>query len=137
MGTRADFYIRKDDKMEWLGSIAWDGYPEGISDEILKSDNEERYRNSVVDMLNKRDDSTLPNQGWPWPWEDSRTTDFSYIYENDKVMASCFGYKLFDPLVGMAEDREDDVKMNDYFPDMTDVKNVAHGSRSGCIVIGL
>ena len=30
MGTRADFYIGKGTDAEWLGSIAWNGYPDGI-----------------------------------------------------------------------------------------------------------
>lgn len=37
MGTRADFYIRnrkeEETVMEYLGSVAWDGYPEGFSDQ--------------------------------------------------------------------------------------------------------
>jgi hypothetical protein len=30
MGTRADFYVGRGGQAEWLGSIAWDGYPSGI-----------------------------------------------------------------------------------------------------------
>ena len=27
MGTRADFYVGRGDAAEWIGSIAYDGYP--------------------------------------------------------------------------------------------------------------
>lgn len=40
MGTRADFYVRKDSQMEYLGSIAWDGYPSGIDEAVLRSTDE-------------------------------------------------------------------------------------------------
>ncbi len=30
MGTRADFYTRTGDRLEWLGSIAWDGHPSSL-----------------------------------------------------------------------------------------------------------
>jgi hypothetical protein len=30
MGTRADFYIGRGTEAEWLGSVAWDGYPGGV-----------------------------------------------------------------------------------------------------------
>jgi hypothetical protein len=50
-------------------------------------------------------DATRPEDGWPWPWEDSRTTDYAYAFDNGKVWASCFGYAWFDPL---EEEPEDD-----------------------------
>jgi hypothetical protein len=37
MGTRADFYIGCGRDSEWIGSIAWDGYPDGLSDLLKKS----------------------------------------------------------------------------------------------------
>jgi hypothetical protein len=30
MGTRADFYVGRGETAEYLGSIAWDGYPDGL-----------------------------------------------------------------------------------------------------------
>jgi hypothetical protein len=29
MGTRADFYVGRGKDAEWLGSVAFDGYPSG------------------------------------------------------------------------------------------------------------
>ena len=40
MGTRADFYVGKGKDSEWLGSIAWDWYPDGIPDNILDAESE-------------------------------------------------------------------------------------------------
>lgn len=65
MGTRADFYVAKKENpenMEWLGSIAWDGY---AIDEVESAKNEEEYRNLLDNFLKNRDDSTFPEMGWP------------------------------------------------------------------------
>lgn len=139
MGTRADFYIRNENvepKMQWLGSIAWDGYE---VDGVETATTEQEFREKLSAFFSKRDDVTLPEQGWPWPWNDSRTTDYSWIFENGKVMASIFGYPLFDPLVEQDDDEDDsndEQKLVGYFPDMTDIKNVTFGKGSGIIVIG-
>jgi hypothetical protein len=142
MGTRADFYIRNENsepKMKWLGSIGYDGYPEGIDGEVLKAQTEEEYELRVDAFLKADESATHPNDGWPWPWNDSRTTDYSYIFENGKVMASNFGYPLFDPLVAPNEEDDDDddeSKMGGYFPDMSAIKNVQFGGKkSGLIVV--
>ena len=31
MGTRADLYIGRGTDAEWIGSVAWDGYPSGLA----------------------------------------------------------------------------------------------------------
>lgn len=138
MGTKADFYIRKDKQMQWLASIGWDGHPESIDNPVLKATTEEEFKNQITEFIKDRDDYTLPESGWPWPWNDSRTTDYSYIFENGKVMASCFGNTLFDPLISNEEDEEEDCKkLENYFPNMKDKMNVAYGKNSGLIVISL
>lgn len=132
MGTRADFYVRKDTgDMEWLGSIALDGNPAGIDTQVLDADREEAFKYQVAKFI-EREDGTNPYMGWPWPWDDSRTTDYAYIFENGKVMASYFGGSLFDPLE--PDDEEGESKLKNYFPDMKDVKNVTFGQRSGLII---
>jgi hypothetical protein len=141
MGTRADFYIGKGKDAEWIGSIAWDGYPEGIDKSILQAHDESYYR-QVVDMfLKQRDDSTFPLDGWPWPWEDSRTTDYSYAFDKNKVYASCFGHEWFDPLDPPEPENEDDEpeisgeKIE--FPDMSKEANPTLGKRSGLMIFGV
>ena len=95
MGTRADFYVGRGEQAEWLGSIAYNGFPRAkgsrVPDTILDSGTEADYRRAVAEFLAGREDSTLPDEGWPWPWKNSRSTDFSYAYEADQVWVSLFG----------------------------------------------
>ena len=134
MGTRADFYIGRGLEAEWLGSIAWDGYSEGIPDDILNQGSEESYRKDVNQFISSREDGTLPEQGWPWPWEDSQTTDYSYAFENGQVHASCFGYNWFDPTEPEPEDSCDNEKdKTTIFPNMKDIQKVSLGDQSGVI----
>lgn len=134
MGTRADFYVKKDKQMEWIASKSFDGYPDGIDKKVLESKTEEQYRENLNFFFIDKDDVTLPEDGWPWPWNDSNTTDYSYIFENNKVMASNYGGKLFDPLIEEPEEDENKGEIPE-FPDMKDIKNVAFGKRSGMIIV--
>lgn len=134
MGTRADFYVRKNGQMTWLGSRGWDGYPGGIDKSVLEAKTQKAFKGNVKVFLKAHKDSTFPREGWPWPWKDSSTTDYAYIYENGKVMASCFGRELFDPLKGRDE-KESSQEIKDYFPDMTKRQNVQWGEKSGLIMI--
>jgi hypothetical protein len=132
MGTRADFYIGRGLESEWLGSIAWDGYPDGISNEILVSSTEEGYRDRVVSFLNARDDASLPKDGWPWPWEDSHTTDYAYAFD-EKVWATR-GRGWWPAIEQEPEDDPSDVRC--IFPNMKAKQNVTLGKQSGVIVLG-
>lgn len=128
MGTRADFYVDE----EWIGSIAWDGYEfaENRPNPIADATYEEDFRNEVSRMLVKRNDGTTPDLGWPWPWDDSRTTDLAYVFRNGKTEIYDFG-KLV-----IGEDGEtDDIKHD--FPNMKKIKNVTMGPRSGLLVVQL
>lgn len=138
MGTRADFYIRNENsepKMKWLGSVGMDGYPDGIDKEVLTSITDSEFETQVLCFLKNKRHSTMPEEGWPWPWDDSRTTDYSYVFENGKVLASCFGYPLFDPLKEERENDDTEDKLDGFFPDMTAIKNVQMGEKSGLIII--
>ena len=75
MGTRADFYVGGVE-MEWLGSIPFDGYPHGAPAGLVKATSEAEYRAGVEAVLQDR--GTRPSQGWPWPWNDSWTTDYGF-----------------------------------------------------------
>lgn len=143
MGTRADFYVGKGPEAEWLGSIAWDGYPSGVADNVFTPKIEKTYRKRVEAFLQTRDDTTLPADGWPWPWEDSCTTDYAYTFHNGKVYVSCFGarylpFKTFERVNAsetqcekwMEKDRKET------FPNMKDKQKTTFGRRSGLIVCG-
>lgn len=48
MGTRADFYVGRGEQAQWLGSIGWNGYPEGINKEVLIARDEGIFRAAVA-----------------------------------------------------------------------------------------
>lgn len=138
MGTRADFYVGRGDAAEWLGSIAWDGYPDGISDTVLDAMNEQDFRDAVESFLTSRNDATKPDMGWPWPWDTSATTDYAYAFDG-VVHASCFGGNWFDPRNEPDDEYDGRIVTGGHavFPNMSDRKNVQiGGSRSGVILIG-
>src|SRR6478736_9246390 len=92
MGTRADFYVGKGLTAEWIGSIAWDGYRDGIDSKLLKSQTEKQFRNRVKKFLVNRNDATYPEQGWPWPWDNSSITDCSYWFFDGVVWDIEYNY---------------------------------------------
>ena len=134
MGTRADFYVGRGLQAEWLGSIAWDGYPEGLPIDLFHQRDEADWRASVESFFQDREDVTRPAQGWPWPWPTSHTTDYSYAFDGGMVWACCFGHAWFDPNQKQPDDDSED-KLT-IFPDMTARQKVTMGKRSGVIVVG-
>jgi hypothetical protein len=132
MGTRADFYVDRGVDAEWIWSICYDGYPSGIADDVLRSTSEQEYRSAVSAFLKADDSATTPDKGWPWPWNDSGTTDYAYAFETGKVWASGFGHAWFDPL---KDEPEDEPTAKVPFPDMSSRKNVTFGPRSGLTII--
>lgn len=137
MGTRADFYVGRGERSEWLGSVAWDGLPSGFEPDFFRPFGVDAWRASVEQELASRDDATWPDQGWPWPWEDSGTTDYAYAFDDGKVYASCFGSRWFDPLEP-EPDHDDEEETKVLFPDMS-ARRVAAAPgtrRSGVIALG-
>lgn len=92
MGTRADFYVGIR-KLEWLGSIGYDGYEEGISKNVLEAKSIKAFKEALQKFFKRRDDVTTPELGWPWPWGNSDTTDYSYVFnpKRKKVFVHCYG----------------------------------------------
>jgi hypothetical protein len=133
MGTRCDFYVGRGQQAEWIGSYAFDGYPDGLTEGLLAAADIATYRDKVNEHLADGAAGTLPKDGWPWPWNDSRTTDYAYAFDGGKVWASCFGSEWFDPL----KERPEDLKKTAEFPDMEHLKNVASGKRSGMICVSV
>lgn len=88
MGTRADFYVGRGPDAEWLGSVTWDGYPDGFDTPFYRATSESQYRGAIMAVAKERNDWTSPEEGWPWPWETSRTSDYAYAYDDGKVYAA-------------------------------------------------
>ena len=135
MGTRADFYVGRGESAEWLGSIAWDGYPNGISEAVLKAKTAAAYRRHVEMFFGSRDDTTRPEWGWPWPWETSATTDYAYAFDKGRVYASCFGGKWY-VATSKRLNEDDNPRKVAVFPNMKARQAVTLGTRSGLVVIG-
>jgi hypothetical protein len=75
MGTRADFYIMRNNTLEWLGSMARDGNDIG---EVGNQTTEANYISHLTALLNGRDD--VFRDAFPWAWRDSRLTDYAYVF---------------------------------------------------------
>lgn len=84
MGTRADFYVGLDQKAEWLGSVAYDGNP-GNFPTVEKAKTETVFRAAVESILAQDENATVPEDGWPWPWKDSNTSDYAFAFHNGEV----------------------------------------------------
>ncbi len=136
MGTRADFYVGRGANAEWLGSIAWDGYPAGVDELVIQAMSERQYRAVLAKFAESRDDWTKPEDGWPWPWEDSGGTDYAYTWDGGpEVLASAYGQGWWAARGDEPEYDEDDAANAAVFPDMKERQNVTFGKRSGLIVL--
>ncbi len=149
MGTRADFYVGRGTQAEWLGSIAWDGHPASVfeDDNVMPTlaVEESQWRAWVAQFLQDRDDATLPADGWPWPWDDSGTTDYAYAWDGGVVYASGFGHGWFavdsaKDCFGEPDEDDDDYVATEHatFPRMDTGKYApAVSQRSGVILFGV
>lgn len=147
MGTRADFYVGTGKEAQWLGSIAFDGYnidqaheptrdnPDPYTQRcwnVKAAKTEDEFRKAVADFLAADSSGTKPEEGWPWPWDDSRTTDYAYCFDGTKTKSFSFGR----PIPDDGSDISDNTPQSE-FPDMKDVKNVTLGRRSGLVILGV
>ena len=146
MGTRADFYVGKGKGAEWIGSIAWDGYRDGIPPQILQCQSEEAFRHAVTEFLAGREDKTLPEQGWPWPWEDSSITDCSYWFFEGRCWDAQGSPERYVPADEPSTQDDDGDLYRKWlegheviqFPDMSRMKQREKlGAHSGIMVIGV
>lgn len=88
MGTRADFYVGSNDRRaRWVGSVAYDGDPMNFRF-LLKCRTAREFRAALTAEFRTRDDATFAKDGWPWPWDDSNTTDYAYRFSRGNVWVS-------------------------------------------------
>ncbi len=123
MSTKADFYVGRGPHAEWVGSLRWDGDPDGVHEQVLSATTEAEFRGSLRRFLHARgEDATLPEQGWPWLWPTSATTDYAYAFDDGQVFVSVAGRAWIPisawPTVRPYLDARDRVSRAE-FPDMT------------------
>jgi hypothetical protein len=134
MANKADFYIGRGPMAEWVGSIQWDGYRDGLPRTVLEAETEEEYRAAVASFLKGRADSVTPEKGWPWPWEDSRGTNYAYAFDEGEVWGSCHGSSWWK--ARKKEPEHTSLKRGiARFPDMSLVKKMTSSPDGGGILI--
>ena len=96
MGTRAQFFIGNPSDVstrQWLGCVAWDGYPDGDCGEaLLGASTLNDFVAGVEKIAAKRDDFTNPTErSFPFPWKDDLyLTDVTYAFFDGRVQVTCF-----------------------------------------------
>jgi len=135
MGTRADFYIGRGRDAKWIGSIALDGYPGGIDEDILTATEKDIFAALVAGVIAKRNDGTTPEMGWPWPWETSATTNYAYAFDGDKVWGSYFGGTWFEAAIEQGGDEEPESEVEAVVFPRFDTGKATLGPRSGLLIL--
>lgn len=159
MGTRCDFYVMdKKNKLNWVGSYGWDGYPDGNPKgmKLHKVTTEEDYKKKVITFLEDSEGYITGRDGWPWPWDNSGTSDHYYFFYDGAVWCGDlyigegeYTIKLKDFLDNIDEfgDHDDcdeevekkaqEMSFKDKYklPDMSKVKDVDLGRSSGVMIL--
>lgn len=147
MSTRADFYIGMGKDATWLGSVGMDGDPKSIAEELSFTAqttiaDEDDWVESVAVVFRDHIEHTLPERGWPWPWDDSQTTDYAYTLFYGQVWVSNYGcrwmhledYLSKSPTIVQMLDNLPDA--TEVFPDMSKIKNVRLDSGNAPMIFG-
>lgn len=98
---KADFYVGMGRDALWVGSVSKSGEIWDMSIDILIQVNKTMYEELAVEYINFYDGIVANHVcQWPWPWADSKMTDYSYIFmpEYEKVFMSMEGGDLLDPI---------------------------------------
>ena len=102
MSTKADFYVGTGKDAEWIGTLLKNGSVYYIPMDILIQVNKTMFEEMVLELLSLKQ-SVIPDKGDKWihPWEDSRVTDYVYMFDNNKekvMMYQCGIDLLLDPV---------------------------------------
>jgi len=90
----------------------------------------------VAALIRSRSDGTKPEQGWPWPWDDSHTTDCAYAFDGGRVW-TCIDGSWFPAADGWPDgDAIRSASRDAVFLDMSERKRPTLGPRSGVVVFG-
>ena len=96
MGTRAQFFIGNPSDVsqrDWLGCVAWEGYPDGdCGKALLGVTSPEQFISAVERIAEERDDFTDPNKhSFPFPWDDDLyLTDVTFAFFDGRVQVTLF-----------------------------------------------
>lgn len=138
MGTRADYYIGRGLDAEWIGSTGYDGCPTGLPKDydLLNCKTEQEFRSKIETMKAGESSFTSPEQGWPWPWDDSKISEYAYAFDNGEVYYTVGDNRWWKASDGepTEEDRDREDLPAAVFPDMSSRKNVTMGQRSGLMI---
>ena len=113
MGTRAQFFVGNPQDLhsrEWLGCIAWDGYPDGDCSKLKDAKSAEDFI-SIIEKIRTRDDFTDPlKQSFPFPWRDNLfRTDYTYAFFDGRVQVTYFHNGWRDLVNVLAAESNDDL----------------------------
>lgn len=108
MGTRAQFFVGHPSDLKnraWLGTIAFDGYPDGDCGVLVDATSEDEFRAAVVKLASERDDFCDPaKRSFPFPWKnDLYLTDCTYAWFDDAVQYTSYD-RGFIPLATFLND---------------------------------
>ena len=96
MGTRAQFFVGNPQDVagrKWLGTVAWDGYPDGdVGDTLEDVTTEEGFVIAVAGIAAERRDFCDPaKHGFPFPWHDDLfLTDCTYAFFDGRMQFTYF-----------------------------------------------
>lgn len=98
---KADFYVGMGEDADWVGSVSKGGSIWYVPIELLIQVNRVMFEELAIDYI-KSCNGIVANHicQWPWPWNDSKFTPYSYIFspEHEKVYLSIEGEDLLDPI---------------------------------------
>lgn len=112
MGSRADFYLGRGAKAKWIGSVTYGGYPPCENGRtpiinVCESKSEKQFIQNVKDIIAiKTNIGYNTESGWPWEYDNSRKTDYSYFFSYNLVKCSCYGSVLFNPFKNLQWEKE-------------------------------
>lgn len=144
MATRATFWVGNPLDLahrEWLGAIAFDGYPErGGKVDFDECQSEEGFR-AVVKAISRHDDFAHPEGGFPFPWpNDIFLTDYTYAWFDGQVQVTCFheGFKSWDEYWQHIDDENADEMVGEWedaLPDNVPAPSPYNPSQPDSIII--
>lgn len=139
MGTRADFFIGIGPNAEWIGSTSYDGDPYSLGADPLKATSEAEFRAAIERMLADPERLvTRPEEGWPWPWRDFRTSDYGYAWDPERGAVASSGRAWVTER--QLRDNSDCIYegprlLDDEVPDMSKCKKADVLAKSGLLIL--